>query len=251
VGPRVTGAAVRRLALVLPVVLAACATAPAPVKPIVVRSVVTLGDSVPAGAACGCDPFPDLYARAQHATDVNLAQPGFTTSDVLGQLAGDRAALASAAEVLIMVGANDLAGAFDDDDPYRPAAARVRTNVVAAVTEIEKVNHVPVVVLGYWNVVLDGKVAAQQYGPSEVRDSQQATDLTNQALKQAAEQTGATYISTEEAFHGHDGNADVTALLAPDGDHPNAAGHAAIAALIPPLPAAAPPTPRHGSVAAR
>jgi lysophospholipase L1-like esterase len=236
----------RGLILLVPLLLGACDTAPPAAAPIVLRSVVALGDSVPAGSACGCDPFPDLYAEAQHAVDVNLAEPGYTTSDVIGQLPGDRSVLSSAAEVLLMIGANDLAGAFDGDDPYAPAAARVKTNVVDIVTTIEKTNRVPVIVLGYWNVVLDGQVAAREYGAAEVRDAQEATDLTNQALEEAATQTGAVYVSTVQAFHGDDGERDPTDLLAPDGDHPNAAGHAAIAALIPPLPSAGPSTPGRG-----
>ena len=94
---------------------------------------------------------------------------------------------------------------------------------------------------GYWNVVLDGRVGAEQYGPDGVRAAAEATRYANDALRVAARQTGARYVPTEAAFHGDDGGRDPTGLLAPDGDHPNAAGHAAIAALIPPLPPAASP----------
>ena len=68
------------------------------------------------------------------------------------------------------------------------------------------------------------------------------TSITTQLITNAyGVATGATYISTLPAFHGQDGTRDPTNLLAPDGDHPNAAGHAAIAALLPALP---PPPPR-------
>jgi len=104
-----------------------------------------------------------------------------------------------------------------------------------------------VVVLGYWNVVLDGRVGATEYGPDEARAAADATTRVNDALRDAAAATGATYVPTLAAFHGDDGTLDPTRLLAADGDHPNAAGHAAIAALIPPLPPAADrPTPGHG-----
>jgi acyl-CoA thioesterase I len=169
----------KRLALLLAVglVVAACGTAVrAPVTPVV----VTLGDSVPAGTACGCDPFPRLYAQAQHAADVNLAVPGSTAADVLAALPANRGVLAGAAEVLLMTGANDV----DDVGDPGPAADAVRVNT---------------------------------------------------ALRKAAANGNATYVPTLEAFHGDDGTRDPTGLLAPDGDHPNAAGHAAIAALIPPL----------------
>lgn len=196
------------------------------------RTVVALGDSVPAGTGCACDPFPDLYARSQHSLDVNLAEPGYTAPDVLAQLPADRSVLASAAEVLLMVGANDLAEAFTDGDPYPPAAANVQRAVVAV---IESLRPVPVIVLGYWNVVQDGQVGAAHYGPDGVRSAAAATISANDALRAAAAQTGATYVPTIAAFHGPDGTGDPTNLLAPDGDHPNAAGQAAIAALIPPI----------------
>jgi acyl-CoA thioesterase-1 len=229
---------VRRLAALLVLVtLAACGRVP------VMRTVVALGDSVPAGSACGCDPFPELYARQQHATDVNLAEGGYTAADVLAQLPADRPVLAGADEVLLMVGANDLAAAFENGGPYAPAAATVRADVTAV---IDRVRPVPVIVLGYWNVVQDGRVGARSYGPDGVRGAAEATTYANDALRAAATEAGATYVPTEAAFHGDDGSRDPTGLLAPDGDHPNAAGHAAIAALIPPLPAGARPTPGPG-----
>jgi lysophospholipase L1-like esterase len=197
--------------------------------------VVTLGDSVPAGTACDCDPFPTLYAREVHAVSVNLAVPGYTSSDVLGQIPAVRANLSSAAEVVLMIGANDLAAAFDDGTSYSDAAGAMQQNVVAAIRAIDAIRPTTVLVLGYWNVVEDGQVAAGNYGSGGVQKSDSATQDANDALQAAAKQTGATYISTVAAFHGADGNQDPTALLAPDGDHPNAAGHAAIAALLPPL----------------
>jgi acyl-CoA thioesterase-1 len=234
----VTPTGVRLSAHLALLLLAGCATParPATLAPAPTPVVVTLGDSVPAGSACGCDPFPHLYARAQHAADVNLAEPGYTAADVLADLPADTAVLASAAEVLLMVGANDLADAFDDDEPYASAAATVRKDVAATITAIERIQPVPVIVIGYWNVVLDGRIAAQQYSPAEVRDAAEATQAANDALQEAARQTGARYVPTGTAFHGVDGERDPTGMLAPDGDHPNAAGHAAIAALLPPLP---------------
>ncbi|MBU2670661.1 SGNH/GDSL hydrolase family protein [Actinoplanes bogorensis] len=209
-------------------VLAACA---APATP----SVVTVGDSVPAGSNCGCTPFPALYATTQHATDVNRAVPGTTSADVRAALPTERAVLSSAAEVVIMIGANDIADVFDDPSRYADVASEVEQNVAASVTQIRDARKIPVIVLGYWNVVQDGQVGAANYGPDGVADATRATTLINQALQQAAAASGGTYVSTAEAFHGDDGTDDPTGLLAPDGDHPNAAGQAAIAALIPPL----------------
>jgi lysophospholipase L1-like esterase len=218
--------------------LSACGTTSPPVTtsaPPGVPVVVTLGDSVPAGTDCDCDPFPDVYARGQNAVSENLAAPGYTSADVRAQLAGVRTALAAADEVLLMIGANDLAQAFDDDSSFAGAAGTMRANVTATISTIEAIHRTTVIVLGYWNVVQDGRVGVENYGPSGVRAAASATTFANDALMTAARETGATYVSTGEAFHGADGSQDPTGLLAPDGDHPNAAGHAAIAALIPPL----------------
>jgi acyl-CoA thioesterase-1 len=199
-------------------------------------SVVTLGDSVAAGAECDCDAFPALYAKSQHAVDINLAESGATAADVRDQLSGDSDALSRAAQVLIMIGANDVADTIDDPSSYPAAAAGVREDVTATIADIEKSHSVPVIVLGYWNVVLDGQVGEKTYGPTGMRDAAQATNLINGALAAAASTNAqAEYITTDPAFHGRSGTHDPTDLLASDGDHPNAAGQAAIAALLPTL----------------
>jgi acyl-CoA thioesterase-1 len=202
-------------------------------------SVVTLGDSVAAGAECDCDPFPARYAKDQHAIDVNLAESGATAADVRAQLPADSGALSTAAEVLIMIGANDVANTIDDPATYPAAASSVQNDVTAMIAGIEKSHSVPVIVLGYWNVVQDGQVGRQTYGPAGVRAAGEATSMINNALRAAASTSAqAEYITTAPAFHGDDGAHDPTDLLASDGDHPNAAGQAAIAALLPPLPTA-------------
>jgi len=222
--------------------LAACGTLPsAAAAPRFAGStgepvVVTLGDSVPAGSACDCDPFPVTYARAIHAVSDNLAVPGYTSSDVLAQIPGVRSRLAEADEVVLMIGANDLAAAFDADTSLADAATTMQENVVASIQAIDAIRQTTVLVLGYWNVVQDGQVAQSSYGAEGVKRSVTATQYANDSLREAAAETHATYISTDAAFHGPDGNQDPTNLLAADGDHPNAAGHAAIAALLPPLP---------------
>jgi lysophospholipase L1-like esterase len=228
----------RAAAALLVAALAGCGTiqpsaaAPAPTgEPVV----VTLGDSVPAGTACACDPFPVTYARTVHAVSENLAVPGYTSADVLAQIPGVRSRLASADEVVLMIGANDLAAAFDAGTSFTAAAGTMQQNVTASIRAIDAVRRTTVLVLGYWNVVQDGHVAEASYGPSGVKRSITATEDANDGLRAAAQQTDATYISTGAAFHGSDGTRDPTGLLASDGDHPNAAGHAAIAALLPPI----------------
>ncbi|GAA4605400.1 lysophospholipase L1-like esterase [Actinoplanes octamycinicus] len=222
---------VRRAALAVVLALTGCA---GPIRaerdsPVV----VTLGDSVPAGTNCSCTPFPDLYARmlSPRARSVNLAQSGFTTADVQEQLGrgGVRDSVRAASVVLVMAGANDMAAAFDEGDDFGTAAQRVgdaMASIVAAVRR-EHGSPVTVLVLGYWNVVKDGAVGLEAYGADGLRTAKQATSYDNDALRQAAEQAGATYLTTSPLF-----TADPTALLADDGDHPNAAGHQAIARML-------------------
>ena len=229
-------------ALLAALCLAACSAAPAPsVSAAVGQFVVALGDSVPAGTACDCDPFPDLYAQmlSPKATTDNLAQPGFTSNDVLDQINDDgtKADLRKATTVLIMAGANDLAAAFDndgDDAAYQQTAAQVASNVQTIVSAIRTLHGSPVqiVVLGYWNVVKDGAVGLAQYGADGLAAAEQATKYCNQALRQAANESGAWYVTTVPVFKGENRDQDPTNLLASDGDHPNAQGHQAIAQAV-------------------
>lgn len=241
----------RAAALLVALCLGACTASSAPATLIApaasaassaaAQLVVTLGDSVPAGTACDCDPFPDLYAHmlSPNATSDNLAKPGFTSDDVVSQItdADTKAELAQASTVLIMVGANDLAAAFDndgDDATYQATAAQVTSNLKTVVTAIRTLHGGPVqiVVLGYWNVVKDGAVGLAQYGADGLATAVQATKYCNQALRQAADASGARYVTTVPVFKGQNHDQDPTSLLAADGDHPNAQGHQAIAQAV-------------------
>ncbi|WP_436532985.1 SGNH/GDSL hydrolase family protein [Actinoplanes sp. HUAS TT8] len=229
-----------RAVLFLAVVCLTGFVASAPPSPVRASAplVVTLGDSVPAGTACGCTPFPDLYGRmlAPPARSVDLAVPGYTAVDVQNQVfdPGVRAYLDAASVVIVMAGANDMAEAFSDRADYAVAAANVRTTVADIVAVVRQGRRTPVriLILGYWNVVEDGAVGLADYGPDGVRSADSATRYGNAALRAAAAQSGATYVSTVPAFKGADRSRDPTALLAADGDHPNAAGHEAIAEAV-------------------
>jgi acyl-CoA thioesterase-1 len=215
--------------------------APAPAGTIRAATIVTLGDSVPAGTACDCEPFPDLYAAmlSPPARSINEARSGYTSADVRDQVnaATVRAALGGATVVLIMAGANDLADAFEDgrdDAGFQDAAAGVRRNVDATVAAIRRMRPAPVtiLVLGYWNVVKDGAVGLATYGADGERSAVAATRYANRALREAADDSGARYVPTTPVFKGDQRDEDPTALLAGDGDHPNAKGHQAIAAAV-------------------
>lgn len=200
--------------------------------------VVTLGDSVPAGSACDCTPFPSRYASmlSPAARSVNLAVPGYTAGDVATQIQDSqvRASLDAASVVLVMAGANDMAATFRDDGSYPATAAQVRATVAAIVTGVRRGRRTPVkvFVLGYWNVVKDGAAGLAAYGAAGLRSAELATRYCNAALRAAATESGATYVTTVPALKGADRSQDPTGLLAADGDHPNAAGHEAIAQAI-------------------
>jgi lysophospholipase L1-like esterase len=237
---------VKVLALLLALLLAGCSEPapnqpPAPSAPVPDRTIVTLGDSVPAGTACDCEPFPELYAAllSPPARSINDSRPGSTSADVRAQVSGAavRAELGAATVVLIMAGANDLAGAFDngrDELAYGDAAAEVRRNVDATVAAIrrDRTAAPTILVLGYWNVVKDGAVGLAAYGAEGERSAATATRYANEALREAADDSGARYVPTWQSINGDQPDPDPTALLAPDGDHPNAAGHRAIAAAL-------------------
>ncbi|MEV6493830.1 SGNH/GDSL hydrolase family protein [Actinoplanes sp. NPDC051633] len=218
--------------------VAGCGTPARTVSSVPAARVVTVGDSVPAGTACDCEPFPDLYARRIGAGSDNLAQPGFTSADVRDQLlnqvgaAPARAAVAAADVVLVMAGANDVAAVFDaGGGSYTAVADTVRRNVIAAVDTVHRLRpSASVLIFGYWNVVEDGDVGRADYGDDGVAEAASATEACNDALARAAASTGAVYVDTAAAFKGDSGERDPTALLTPDGDHPDAAGHAALAA---------------------
>jgi lysophospholipase L1-like esterase len=211
--------------------------------------VAALGDSVPAGADCHCRNFVSDYGdlltnRVHHPVAVtNLARGGADTADVLAQLhqPAVQHAVREATTVMLMVGATDFdhpfqrvrAGAKKTIE-YRAAAGRVQRNVEATIRQIRALHPGPmtVVVLGYWNVVKDGTVGWRTYGAAGERAAKSATGWANGALRAAARSEHATYLSTYAAFKGAHGREDPTALLAADGNHPNAAGHWVLARVV-------------------
>jgi acyl-CoA thioesterase-1 len=209
-------------------------------------SMLAFGDSVPSGARCGCTPYPELYARkvAGHTGRTvrmrNDAVSGATSASLLRQVeqSGVRSQLRSAGTVLVMVGANDFVGAFHRVirhreraiRAFRPVARRVRSNLTATIKEMQELRPgIRVLVAGYWNVVKDGHVGRRDYGRWGLRKAGLATLWANRAIGEAAATRHVSYVGTYVPFKGVHGRADPTWLLAADGDHPNARGHAAIA----------------------
>ena len=212
-------------------------------------SMVTLGDSVASGMHCSCTPFPQQYAAqvarttGRAVTMRNLAFAGATSVDVLSQVGRSsvQSAVRSSGTALVMIGANDFEYAFTGVLAHQRrawvafprVARRVQANVTTIVRTLQRLHPgIRVVVADYWNVMRDGRVGLRTYGAWGESKAVQATTYANQGLARAASATGATLVSTYTAFKGSRGTADPTALLASDGDHPNARGHALIASVF-------------------
>ncbi|MER7128310.1 SGNH/GDSL hydrolase family protein [Streptosporangium saharense] len=211
----------------------------------VVRTVVGLGDSVPAGSACDCDPYVSLVGgtlATRQGTDVateNLAAAGLTTRGLLDQLEDEatRRTLLTADLTIITIGANDFdSDTVTDDDCgpgnglacYHDDLVRLRADmdaILARVRALQPRRGTRVVVTGYWNVFMDG-ARARAEGAAYVTNSDGLTRAVNATLAASAAAAGARYVDLYTPFKQ---GGDDTALLAEDGDHPAATGHRLIA----------------------
>ncbi len=209
-----------------------------------VSVVVALGDSVPRGSACGCVPYPGLLARrlsqevGHRVTAVNDAHPGYTSADVLTQVQTSAAVIAhirSAGVVTLQIGANDVAYSSDCGAVaacYTSSLPQAQVNITSIVRQIRSLtaaHPVAIVLLDYWNVWLGGRYATA-HGPAYVAAATSVTFAESAMINDIAQITGSAHVDLRLAFRGPDDADDETGLLAPDGDHPNAAGHAVIAA---------------------
>ena len=211
-----------------------------------IRSVVVLGDSVPAGTDCDCRPYVDLVAASltqAEGTSVstdNDAVPGQTSAGLLAALGQQdiRNDLRSADVVVVEIGAND----FDESavtDGSCSSAACYRGDVAALGARLDRIlgtvrglagERTQIVVAGYWNVFLDGAVGRSQ-GQEYVANSDSLTRAANDEIAAVARADHDTYVDLYAPFKG-DGSRDDTGLLAGDGDHPSAQGHQVIASAI-------------------
>ncbi|MEW1954738.1 SGNH/GDSL hydrolase family protein [Terrabacter sp. NPDC080008] len=209
-----------------------------------VTATSALGDSVPRGTGCGCTPYPQLMADdiarvAGHPVSAsNDAVAGITSDGVLQQLAKDdsvTARLRNSQAVTLEVGANDVAfspSCGTDVACYEQRLPQLESNLDAILTKVKELpagHPIGLVVLDYWSVWLGGQYAHDQ-GPAYVEAASTLTKRVNEIIRAAAASTpGTVYVDLRTAFRGPDDAWDETHLLAPDGDHPNAAGHQRIA----------------------
>jgi len=212
--------------------------------------VAVLGDSVPSGAACHCTPYGSLVALAlaqgagRAARTADLARGGATVATLRDQLRTPsvRAAVASSGLAVVTVGANDLSPDPLTDPGCRPVTAlacyrgdvdRLSAGLAAVLADLRSLiapGGGRVLVTGYWNVFLDGAVGRAR-GGDYVTGSDALTRAVDAGIADAARRSGATYVDVYTPFKG-DGTRDCTALLAADGDHPNARGHRLIADTV-------------------
>lgn len=212
---------------------------------------VGLGDSVPAGTNCpDCTEYVTQVGRAMASSSGKVASvdneavAGATTSDVLAQLADAsiRARIADADLVIITIGANDLDTSQIDGDCYplsatgcyRDDLVGISSRLTAIVNRVQGLMSRPggtIVLTGYWNVIEDGEVGAEN-GSTYVTASDELTRMFNADVSAVATATSTTYVDVYTPFKGASGTTDDTRLLASDGDHPNAAGHAVLARAI-------------------
>lgn len=213
--------------------------------------VLALGDSVPSGHACACRPFPETYGSllststgARVRVD-NRAVGGLGTSGLLSQLrSGDmRAAVQASDVILVTIGANDFGDHHDqvvdgacgtgNTDCVSDELESMRSHLATALARIDVLRQgrpTTVLVTGYWNVFQDGDVARRAYGETGVQASLELTRRANAAIQTVATAAGARYVDLYRPFE--ESGRDVTALMAADGDHPDAAGHALIAQTL-------------------
>ncbi|MDH2416483.1 SGNH/GDSL hydrolase family protein [Nocardioides sp. CER19] len=215
------------------------------------HAVLALGDSVPSGHACDCQPFPQTYGSllsqrtgAPVSVD-NRAVGGLDTADVIAQLRTPdvQGAVRRSDVVLLTIGANDFGDHHDqvvsgtcgggDRDCVSDELDALRahlTAVLATIRSLRQGRPTTMLVTGYWNVFEDGDVARRAYGTAGLRASLALTRRANAVISSVSASAGARYVDLFTIFEQPGRN--VTALMAADGDHPNAAGHALIARTL-------------------
>ncbi|WP_328999987.1 SGNH/GDSL hydrolase family protein [Kribbella sp. NBC_00709] len=211
--------------------------------------VVALGDSVTSGHNCDCAAFPQMYGDLLHDRSGapvvvnNLGVAGIDSNGLLELLdqrnSPAEQATAAAGVVLLTIGANDFGDHHDDvtsgqctGDCVSDEFEQLNVNLDRILDRIHVLRaNLPTTILmtGYWNVFKDGDVAKRQYTASGRVASDQLTVRTNGAIAAVARANDATYVDIYTPF---EDSTDITGLLASDGDHPNAAGHALIARTL-------------------
>jgi lysophospholipase L1-like esterase len=175
---------------------------------------------------------------------VNLGTNGLTAAGLRALLTSPSPTASGVAEadiLLVTIGANDLMPLLSQWQSgscpaacYSPSVDAVGSDlsaILAAAKELRGGRTTQVLVTDYWNVFADGDVARDSEGPAYLRWSDELTRALNNRICTAAENAGATCVDLYAPYKG-DGSRNPTALLAGDGDHPNAAGNQLISSAL-------------------
>lgn len=211
--------------------------------------VVGLGDSVTSGEHCDCDDYVTGFGHLLQARDgvrvhvTDDGESGSTSDGLADELSTDddlRSDVGDADVVVLTMGANDLYPALT---AWRsggcarscsdPEIATMRVDLGRVLDAVGRLDGARdrVLVTTYWNVFTDGDVARRAERSGYLAWSDSVTRQANAAIAQVAATHGATLVDLYAPFKG-DGDDDPTDLLAPDGDHPDAAGTALISRTV-------------------
>lgn len=180
----------------------------------------------------------------------NVGLAGLTSGQLLESLSrkgSDDGRLVRSADIdLITIGANDFGDDHDavtsgactpagDADCTSDELEQLATNldaVIAAIHRLRDGRPTAILITGYWNVFEDGDVARSSFPEAGRAAAKKLTTTVNRVIEAAAQTSGARYVDLAGPFATKAPDGDPTDLLAPDGDHPNAAGHAVIAEAL-------------------
>ena len=212
-------------------------------------TVVGVGDSVTSGQNCSCATFVAMYAsdlasaRGLKTSSVNLGVSGMTSTQLLAKMTAPgpfRDQVAKADILLVTIGANDLVS-LEGKQPaacpatcYGPLVDSVGGNtqlIVAAAQAAHPGHPQTILVTDYWNVFQDGDVGTSENGGVFQSWSDELTRAESNSICTAARGAGASCVGLYAPFKGN-GSKNPTALLAADGDHPNAVGHQLLASTL-------------------
>jgi lysophospholipase L1-like esterase len=182
-------------------------------------------------------------ARGLKTSEVNLGVSGMTSTQLLAKMTAPgtfRDQVAKADILLVTIGANDLVS-LEGTKPascpatcYGPMVDAVGHNtqlIVAAARANHQAHPETILVTDYWNVFQDGDVGTAENGGGFQIWSDALTRAESNSVCTAARAAGAVCVGLYAPFKGN-GSKNPTALLAADGDHPNAAGHQLIASTL-------------------